>query len=185
MAAVPSTMMPLGTLAPPFKLPDTVSGKILSLDDLKSNKATLVMFICNHCKYVKHIHAELVKICNEYSAKGLSVIAISSNDVINYPEDAPELMKEQALKSNYKFPYLYDETQEVAKAYDAACTPDFFMFDGELKLVYRGQFDSSRPSNEVSLTGEDLRNAIEAVLSGKSIGTEQRPSIGCNIKWKE
>jgi peroxiredoxin len=185
MAAVPSTMMPLGTIAPDFKLPDTVSGKIFSLNDLKSTKATLVMFICNHCKYVKHIHSELVKISNEYSSKGLSVIAISSNDVLNYPEDAPFLMKEQALRSGYKFPYLYDETQEVAKAYDAACTPDFFMFDGSLKLVYRGQFDDSRPSNGLPVTGKDLRTAIEALLSGKVVSAEQVPSIGCNIKWKE
>jgi peroxiredoxin len=185
MAAVPSTMMPLGTIAPDFKLPDTVSGNIFSLNDLKSNKAILVMFICNHCKYVKHIHSELVKISNEYSAKGLSVIAISSNDVVNYPEDDPALMKEQALRFGYKFPYLYDETQEVAKAYDAACTPDFFMFEGSLKLVYRGQFDDSRPGNGLPVTGKDLQTAIEAVLSGKAVSPEQRPSIGCNIKWKE
>ena len=185
MAAVPSTMMPLGTLAPDFKLIDTVSDKILSLQELKSNKATLVMFICNHCKYVKHIHTELVKIANEYIAKGLSVIAISSNDVVNFPEDDPKLMKDQALKSNYKFPYLYDETQEVAKAYDAACTPDFFMFDGSMKLVYRGQFDDSRPSNQISVTGKDLSAAIEAALTGKPVDPDQRPSIGRNIKWKE
>jgi peroxiredoxin len=185
MAAVPSTMMPLGTIAPDFKLPDTVSGKIFSLNDLKSDKATLVMFICNHCKYVKHIHSELVKISNEFGVKGLSVIAISSNDVVNYPEDAPDLMKEQAIHSGYTFPYLYDETQEVAKAYDAACTPDFFMFDGSLKLVYRGQFDDSRPSNGLPVTGKDLRAAIEAALAGKAVNPQQTPSIGCNIKWKE
>ncbi|HWZ22955.1 MAG TPA: thioredoxin family protein [Cytophagaceae bacterium] len=184
MAAVPSTMMPLGTIAPDFKLPDTISNKVLSLQELKSDKATLVMFICNHCKYVKHIHGELVKIANEYSIQGLSVIAISSNDVLNFPEDDPKLMKELGLKSGYKFPYLYDETQEVAKAYDAACTPDFFLFDGSLKLVYRGQFDDSRPSNEIPVTGKDLQMAIEAALSGKRISPEQRPSIGCNIKWK-
>lgn len=185
MAAVPSTMMPLGTVAPDFKLPDTVSGKKFSLNDLKSDKATLVMFICNHCKYVKHIHSELVKISNEFTTKGLSVIAISSNDVVNYPEDAPELMKQQAINSGYTFPYLYDETQEVARAYDAACTPDFFMFDGSLKLVYRGQFDDSRPSNGLPVTGKDLRAAIEAVLNGKAVNLQQTPSIGCNIKWKE
>ncbi len=185
MAAVPSTMMPLGTIAPDFRLTDTVSGKVLSLNELKSNKATLVMFICNHCKYVKHIHSELVKITNEAVAKGMSVIAISANDVVNFPEDDPKLMKEQAINSSYKFPYLYDETQEVARAYDAACTPDFFMFDGEMKLIYRGQFDDSRPSNGLPVTGNDLRTAIENVLSGKAVSPEQRPSIGCNIKWKE
>jgi thiol-disulfide isomerase/thioredoxin len=184
MAAVPSTMMPLGTVALDFKLPDTISGKVLSLQELKSDEATLVMFICNHCKYVKHIHSVLVEIANEYSLQGLSVIAISSNDVVNFPEDAPELMKELALKSGYKFPYFYDETQEIAKAYDAACTPDFFLFDGTMKLVYRGQFDDSRPSNEIPVTGKDLRMAIEAALLGKIISLEQRPSIGCNIKWK-
>lgn len=185
MAAVPSTMMPLGTVAPDFKLIDTVSGKMLSLNDLKSSKATLVMFICNHCKYVKHIHSELVKITNEFIPLGLSVIAISANDVVNYPEDDPKLMKEQAIASNYKFPYLYDETQEIARAYDAACTPDFFMFDGAMELIYRGQFDDSRPSNGLPVTGKDLRTAIEAVLKGKEVNPEQRPSIGCNIKWKE
>lgn len=184
MAAVLSTMMPLGTVAPDFKLTDTISDKAYSLQGLKSDKATLVMFICNHCKYVKHIHSALVKIANEYSLQGLSVIAISSNDVVNFPEDDPKLMKEQALKTGYKFPYLYDETQEVAKAYDAACTPDFFLFDGSLELVYRGQFDDSRPSNDILVTGKDLRMAIEAILAGKAISAEQRPSIGCNIKWK-
>jgi peroxiredoxin len=184
MAATPSTMIPLGTIAPDFKLPDTVSGKAFSLADLKSPKGTLIMFICNHCKYVKHIHHELVKITNEYIPKGLSVIAISSNDVLNYPEDDPTLMKEQAIQHAYKFPYLYDESQEVAKAYDAACTPDFFLFDGDLKLVYRGQFDDSRPSLDKPVTGKDLRNAIEALLAGKQVNPDQIPSMGCNIKWK-
>lgn len=185
MAATLSTMMPLGTTAPEFKLPDTVSAKTLSLQELKSSKGTLVMFICNHCKYVKHIHQQLIAISNESVSKGLAVIAISSNDVINYPEDAPERMKDQALQHNYKFPYLYDESQEIAKAYDAACTPDFFLFDGELKLVYRGQFDNSRPSNEIPVTGNDLQQAIATLLAGGKISEEQRPSIGCNIKWKE
>lgn len=185
MAAIHSTMMPLGTLAPEFKLIDTVSGKLLSLNEIKSEKATLVMFICNHCKYVKHIHSELVKILNEFVPKGLSVVAISSNDIINFPEDDPKLMKEQALNSGYKFPYLYDESQAVARAYDAACTPDFFMFDGAMKLIYRGQFDDSRPSLSLPVTGKDLRFAIEAALTGKIISADQRPSIGCNIKWKE
>ena len=185
MAAVPSTMMPLGTKAPDLTLFDVVSSKLVSLSMVKSDKATLIMFICNHCKYVKHIHSELVKITEEFIPKGLSVIAISSNDVVNFPEDSPELMKAQALESNYNFPYLYDETQEIAKAYDAACTPDFFLFDGELKLVYRGQFDDSRPKNELPVTGKDLRLAIESILTGKEVNSEQRPSIGCNIKWKE
>ncbi len=185
MAATPSTMMPLGTLAPDFTLPDTVSGKSRSLSELKSSRGTLILFICNHCKYVKHIHAELVKLLHEYIPQGLSVIAISSNDVVNYPEDDPERMKEQAQQYHYQFPYLYDESQEVARAYDAACTPDFFMFDGNLKLVYRGQFDDSRPSLDLPVTGTDLRRAIEALLNGIPVSTDQRPSIGCNIKWKE
>ncbi|HSZ24166.1 MAG TPA: thioredoxin family protein [Cytophagaceae bacterium] len=185
MAAVSSTMMPLGTLATDFLLIDTVSQKKFSLQELKSEKATLVMFICNHCKYVKHIHATLVNILHAAIPKGLSVIAISANDVVNFPEDAPQLMKQQALESGYLFPYLYDETQEVARAYDAACTPDFFLFDGNMKLVYRGQFDNSRPKNELPVTGKDLNEAIMAVLSGKQVNIEQRPSIGCNIKWKE
>ncbi len=184
MAAVPSTMMPLGTIAPEFRLPDTVSGKILSLQELTSQNGTLVMFICNHCKYVKHIHSELVKLSNEGVSKGLSVIAISSNDVVNYPEDAPERMKEQATQSGYTFPYLYDESQDTARAYDAACTPDFFLFDGGLKLVYRGQFDDARPSLDTAVTGKDLRTAIETLLAGGKVNPEQRPSIGCNIKWK-
>ncbi|HVD97102.1 MAG TPA: thioredoxin family protein [Cytophagaceae bacterium] len=185
MAATPSTMMPLGTLAPDFKLPDTISGKILSLQELKSDKGTLVMFICNHCKYVKHIHTELVKLANEAVSKGLSVIAISSNDIVNYPEDDPKLMKEQAIQHHYKFPYLYDESQETARAYDAACTPDFFLFDGNLKAVYRGQFDNSRPSLITPVTGKDLRTAIENLLAGKAISETQIPSMGCNIKWKQ
>jgi peroxiredoxin len=184
MAATPSTMMPLGTMAPNFKLPDTVSGKIYSLTDQPSNKGTLIMFICNHCKYVKHIHHELVKISNQAVEKGLSVVAISSNDVINYPEDDPALMKSQAIQHGYRFPYLYDESQTVAKAYDAACTPDFFLFDGNLKLVYRGQFDASRPSLDTPVTGKDLKDAIEALLDGKEISQAQVPSLGCNIKWK-
>lgn len=184
MAATPSTMMPLGTIAPDFTLPDTVSGKRISLQELKSTKGTLVMFICNHCKYVKHIHSELVKITEEFIPKGLSVIAISSNDVVNYPEDDPKLMRELALQHGYKFPYLYDESQETARAYDAACTPDFFLFDGNLKLVYRGQFDDSRPSLQTPVTGKDLRAALEALLSGKQVNPDQKPSLGCNIKWK-
>jgi thiol-disulfide isomerase/thioredoxin len=183
MAAVPSNMIPLGSIAPDFTLPDTVSGKIVSLNELKSDKGTLIMFICNHCPYVKHINNELVRIGTEYKAKGIAFIAISSNDVINYPQDGPELMTEHAKVEGYPFPYLYDETQEVAKAYDAACTPDFFLYDGNLKLVYRGQLDNARPKNDLPITGKDLRAALDAVLRNEIL-QEQIPSIGCNIKWK-
>jgi thiol-disulfide isomerase/thioredoxin len=184
MAATPSTMMPLGTIAPPFELLDTVSGRLLSLSELKGNRATLVMFICNHCPYVLHINEELVRIAKDYQPKGISIIAISSNDVENYPQDSPELMKKMAEKTGYTFPYLYDETQDTARAYDATCTPDLFLFDKELKCVYRGQLDNSRPNSSIPVSGKDLRNALEALLSGKEISDEQIPSIGCNIKWK-
>ena len=184
MASTPSTMMPLGTIAPHFELLDTVSGRILSLSELKGNNATLVVFICNHCPYVLHINDELVRIAKDYLPKGVSVIAISSNDVENYPQDSPERMKEMAEKTGYTFPYLYDETQDIARAYDAACTPDLFLFDEELKCVYRGQLDNSRPNGNIPVSGKDLRNALEALLSGKEISDEQIPSIGCNIKWK-
>ncbi len=185
MAATPSTMMPLGTIAPSFNLLDTVSGNTNSLSELKGKKATLVMFICNHCPYVLHINDELVRIANEYQPKGVSFVAISSNDVENYPQDSPELMKVQAEKVGYTFPYLFDESQEVAKAYNAACTPDLFLFDEEIKCVYRGQLDNSRPNTDIPVTGKDLRVALEALLSGAEIPDEQRPSIGCNIKWKQ
>lgn len=184
MAATPSTMMPLGTIAPSFKLTDTVSGNTLSLSELQGDKATLVMFICNHCPYVLHVNDELVRIANDYQPRGVSFIAISSNDVENYPQDSPELMKVLAKDVGYTFPYLYDETQEVAKAYQAACTPDFFLFDHELKCVYRGQLDNSRPNSQIPITGKDLRNALDALLSGEKISENQIPSIGCNIKWK-
>lgn len=185
MAATPSTMMPLGTIAPDFTLPDTVSGRDLSLSELKGKKATLVMFICNHCPYVLHVNDELVRIAKEYQPKGVSFIAISSNDVVNYPQDGPDLMKEHARKVGYPFPYLYDESQEVAKAYNAACTPDLFLFDENLKCVYRGQLDNSRPKNDKPVTGRDLRMALEALLNGRNISEIQIPSIGCNIKWKQ
>lgn len=184
MAQTPSNMMPLGTQAPNFTLPDTVSGKDLSLQDLKGECATVIMFICNHCPFVKHIEDELVKLGQEYPAKGVSLVAISANDVKNYPEDSPEKMKLLAESLGYNFPYLYDETQDVAKSYDAACTPDFYIFDKELKCAYRGQLDDSRPGNNVPVTGADIRNAIEAVISGKQINIPQKPSVGCNIKWK-
>ena len=185
MAVTPSTMISLGTKAPDFTLPDTVSGKNLSLQDLISNKATLIMFICNHCPFVKHVNEALVKLANEYISKGISFIAISSNDVVNFPEDSPEKMRQTAKELGYTFPYLYDESQEVARAYDAACTPDFFIYDKDLKLVYRGQLDDSRPSNGLLVTGKDIRNAFDLLLAGKNIPAEQMPSIGCNIKWKK
>ncbi len=184
MARTPSNMMPLGTPAPDFTLPDTVSGATRSLRELASGKATVVMFICNHCPYVKHINPELVRLANEYQAKGVAFIAISSNDVNDYPEDAPEKMKETAAAEGYPFPYLYDETQDVAKAYDAACTPDFYVFDGNLRCAYRGRLDASTPRNEEPLTGADMRAALDAILSGQPLSEEQLPSVGCNIKWK-
>ncbi len=177
-------MIPLGTVAADFNLLDTISGKRVSLNQLVGKEATVIMFICNHCPFVKHINAGIVKLANDYAVKGVKCIAISSNDAVSTPEDSPEKMKALALQENYPFPYLYDETQEVAKAYDAACTPDFYIFDAELKLVYRGQLDDSRPSNKIPLTGKDLRDALDNLLAGKSISPFQRPSIGCNIKWK-
>lgn len=185
MALTPSSMIPLGTTAPAFTLPDTVSGKMLSLNELKGEKATVVMFICNHCPYVKHINSELVRLGNDYKSKGVGFIAISSNDAQAHPDDAPDKMKENALLWSYPFPYLYDESQAVARAYDAACTPDFYVFDKDLNLVYRGQLDGSRPSNQVPLDGKDLRDALDNVVAGKEVSPYQRPSIGCNIKWKQ
>ncbi|MDH5366360.1 MAG: thioredoxin family protein [Cyclobacteriaceae bacterium] len=184
MALTSSNMLPLGTIAPDFTLFDTVSEKKLSLNELKSDKATLIMFICNHCPYVKHMKEELVRIANDYMQDDVLVIAISSNDAEYYPEDAPDLMRKDAKKFEYPFPYLYDETQEIARAYQAACTPDFYLFDKNMKLVYRGQLDDSRPGNEIPLTGKDLRDAIEDLLKGNPIAENQVPSVGCNIKWK-
>ncbi|PHQ58985.1 MAG: thioredoxin family protein [Maribacter sp.] len=182
MARTPSNMLPLGTLAPPFDLIDVVTGKSLDLRTMKGEKGTLIMFICNHCPFVVHVNPEIVKIGIEYRPKGIGFIAISSNDIENYPQDAPHLMKQTAKEEGYTFPYLYDQTQEVAKAYDAACTPDFYLFDANLKLAYHGQLDDSRPSGNPP-TGIDIRNAIDALLEGKSIDPDQKPSIGCNIKW--
>ena len=179
-----STMIPLGSEAPDFRLPDVVSGSELSLGDLKSDVATVLMFICNHCPYVKHLQDGLVEVADEYIPKGVSFIAINSNDVENYPDDSPEKMKKVAEKKGYSFPYLFDETQEVARAYDAACTPDFFVYDRGLKCVYRGQFDDSRPGNGKPVTGKDMRMALDSIIAGQTIGWEQIPSIGCNIKWK-
>jgi len=185
MTAVPSTMLPLGTVAPDFTLPDTVSGEAVALAAIQSDTATVIMFICNHCPYVKHVNKELVRVANDYQPKGVAFVAISSNDIEAYPEDSPARMKEVAEQQGYPFPYLYDEDQSVAKAYKAACTPDLFVFDDQMKLVYRGQLDGSRPRNDVPLTGEDLRAALDAVIAGEPVMEDQRPSIGCNIKWKE
>ncbi len=185
MVATPSTMLPLGTAAPDFNLPDTVSGQIKNLEELQSTQATVIMFICNHCPFVKHVNDQLVKLANDYQSQGVSFIAISSNDVENYPEDHPDKMKEYALALGYPFPYLYDETQDVAKAYKAACTPDFYIFDGDLKLVYRGQLDASRPKSDIPVTGSDIRSALDNMLAGKPVSADQKPSLGCNIKWKE
>jgi peroxiredoxin len=185
MAFTESTMLELGTKAPAFELPDTVSGKNIRLSDIQSDKATVVMFLCNHCPYVIHVNPEIVRLAKEYQAKGVSFVGISSNDVENYPQDGPEKMKEVAAEVGYTFPYLYDATQEVARAYDAACTPDFYVFDGDMVLVYRGRLDGSRPKNDLPLTGADLRAALDAVLAGEPVTERQYPSGGCNIKWKQ
>ena len=185
MAATPSTMLPLGTVAPDFDLLDACSNKSLSLQSLKSDIATVVMFICNHCPYVKHIESKLVELAAQYQARGMSFIAINSNDVINYPSDSPEHMREVAITNHYSFPYLFDESQNVAKAYQAACTPDFYVFDKDLKCIYRGRFDGSTPGNTIAVTGEDLALALDSVLQGKAILEDQKASIGCNIKWKK
>jgi peroxiredoxin len=183
MALTPSTMLRLGTKAPDFSLVN-VDGRTVSLADFTGKPALLVIFLCNHCPYVKHIADELARFTSEYLAKGVAVVGINSNDVANYPADSPEQMVAEAESRGYHFPYLYDETQEVAKAYRAACTPDFYLFDGEQRLVYRGQFDSSRPDSGIPVSGADLRAAIDAVLAGREPPADQRPSIGCNIKWK-
>jgi peroxiredoxin len=183
MALTPSTMLPLGTVAPSFRLPDT-AGRTVSLDDFKEAPALLVGFICNHCPYVKHVRRELARLGKEYQAKGVAVVGISANDVTTHPDDSPEMMAREKAEVGYTFPYLYDETQQVAVAYRAACTPDFYVFDKNRQLVYRGQLDGSRPGNPIPVTGKDLRAALDAVLAGKPVSDDQRPSIGCNIKWK-
>ena len=177
-------MLELGTIAPDFNLPDTVSGKMMSLADVKSDKATVIVFSCNHCPYVHHVNDEMVNIANEYQPKGVSFVVISVNDIDRYPADAPDKMKEFAEESGYTFPYLYDASQAVGKAYDAACTPDFYVFDGDLRLVYRGQIDDSRPSLDTPMTGKDLRAALDATLNGEAVSSDQYPSGGCGIKWK-
>jgi peroxiredoxin len=184
MSATPSTMLELGTKAPDFELPDTVSGDRISLEDFEESKALLIIFMCNHCPYVKNIKEGLVELANDYDEEELGIVAISSNDVENYPQDSPEKMAEDAKNFGYPFPYLYDEIQEVAKDYKAACTPDLFLFNEERELVYRGQFDDSRPGNDKPVTGNDLREAIDLLLEEGKIVEEQTPSMGCNIKWK-
>ena len=184
MAQTPSSMLPLGTLAPSFRLEDTNSNYHYSYDELKGSKGTLVVFICNHCPYVIHAIEEIVMIANDYRVQGIGIITISSNDAVKYPQDRPELMTEFAFHYKMEFPYLYDETQEVAKAFDATCTPDFFLFDAQDRLYYRGQLDDSRPGNGISTGGSDLRNAIDSLIYNRSLSSIQKPSIGCSIKWK-
>ena len=182
--AATSTMLPLGTKAPDFSLRNAVDGRGFSLDDFDGKKALLVMFICNHCPYVQHVRAELARLGKDYLPKDVGIVAINSNDVSAYPQDGPEHMRAMAIEDGWEFPFLYDERQEVAKAYRAACTPDLFLFDGDSKLVYRGQLDDSRPGKPTPLTGRDLRAALDAALAGKKVPQEQRPSVGCSIKWK-
>ena len=185
MPQTASTMLELGTTAPDFALTDAVSSKTVRRDDFRGKKGLLVMFICAHCPFVKHIEKELGKFSKDYAAQPIGIVAISANDVATHPADNPAGLKKQAETFGFTFPYLYDESQAVARAYDAACTPDIYLFDDKFKLVYRGQFDSSRPGNNIPVTGQDLRAALDAVLAGKSVSRDQNPSIGCNIKWKE
>ncbi len=176
-------MLPLGTTVPDFSLLDTVTGTRMQLEDLRGEKGTVVMFICNHCPFVKHLNSGISAMARTYQPRGIGFIAISSNDIVNYPQDSPDVMKLTAKNEGYVFPYLYDQNQEVARNFDAACTPDFYVFDAALKLVYRGQFDDSRPGNGIPITGKDLHNALDALLAGHPISPNQKPSIGCNIKW--
>lgn len=185
MPETPSKMIPLGTKAPFFRLLDTRTGKECSLDELKSPVATVIMFLCNHCPFVRLIQAKLVTVANQYQAKNIQFIGISSNDVETYPQDGPDKMCEEAKTHHYPFPYLFDQTQEIAYAYQAACTPDFYVFDKNLECVYRGRFDDATPGNGKPVTGTDLQKALDAVLAGKSVSMEQKPSVGCNIKWRK
>ncbi len=184
MALTASTMLPLGTKAPDFQLSDVVSGKTISLDTFADKKALLVMFICRHCPFVKHVQTQLAQIGKDYADADVGIVAISTNDAVNYPDDAPDKLKEMAQQLGFTFPFCYDESQGTAKAYTAACTPDFFLFDADRQLVYRGQLDDSRPSNDQPVTGKDLRAALDAVLASQPVNPDQKPSIGCNIKWK-
>jgi peroxiredoxin len=179
-----STMLPLGTTAPDFQLPDVVSGKTISLDIFSDSKALLIMFICRHCPFVKHVQQELARIGRDYGDRQLGIVAISANDAEKYPDDAPESLKEMVGELGFNFPLCYDASQETSKTYTAACTPDFFLFDSDRKLAYRGQLDDSRPSTDTPVTGKDLRSAIDSLLAGKPVNSEQKPSLGCNIKWK-
>lgn len=185
MALTPSNPLTLGMSAPDFTLPDTITGKKMSLADFKSPKATVIMFICNHCPFVKHVRHEIAQLAKDYLPKGIKLVAISANDIDSYPEDSPEKMHQMAKDLDFKFPYLYDETQEVAKAYQAVCTPEFYIFDHQLKLVYHGQLDDSRPNNGIPVTGHDVRQALDNLLAGNPVAATQKPSIGCNIKWRE
>lgn len=184
MAATPSTMVPLGTIAPDFSLPDPATNTTLTWADCAGERGTLVMFLCNHCPYVKLIADELARLGEEYIPRGIGMVAVNANDATSYPADSPEKMVEEAELRGYPFPYLYDESQTVARAYDAVCTPDFFLYDSNRSLVYRGQFDDARPGAERPVTGKDIRNALDALLDGEPIDPDQTPSIGCNIKWK-
>ncbi len=184
MVAVPSTMQALGTPAPDFDLPDTVSGRRISPATYAGKRALLVMFISRHCPYVQHVKHELARVGSDYASKDIGIVAVCSNDVVNYPDDSPAKLKEMAQELNLTFPICYDESQKVAQAFTAACTPDFFLFDEKRRLVYRGQLDDSRPGNNKPVTGKDLRAAIEAILAGKPVSRDQKPSLGCNIKWK-
>jgi len=184
MARTESTMLPLGTSAPDFALTEPATGRTVALADFAADRALLVMFICNHCPFVVHVRAGLSALGRDYEGRELGIVAISANDAAAYPDDAPDKLAAEANAHDYRFPYLHDETQEVAKAYTAACTPDFFLFDADRKLAYRGQLDGARPGNDVPVTGEDLRAAIDTLLAGGTVPTEQKPSIGCNIKWK-
>ncbi len=185
MPSTASSMLALGTPAPAFSLPDVISGRTISLQQFSGMRGLLVMFLCSHCPFVKHVEAELARIGHDYAVNGLGIVGISSNDASAYPEDAPEGLRVQAQRNSFTFHYLYDESQEVARAYNAACTPDFFLFGGDLKLVYRGQLDASRPGNNIPVDGRDLRAAIEAVMAGKPVSPDQKPSIGCGIKWRK
>lgn len=185
MSLTPSNMLPIGTKAPYFKLINPITSEMVSLDDIKGEKGTVIMFICNHCPFVKHVNKEIVRVCNDYRVVGFGFAAISCNDIEKYPKDAPSEMVITSEKNDYSFPYLYDETQEIARSYDAACTPDFYLFDDQLKLIYRGQLDNSRPGNGIPVNGRDLREALDNVMNNHPQRVDQKPSMGCSIKWKK